>query len=409
MPSKREKIVFFYIIPILNVFFYVNTNLLQIYFPADIIYAGILTLLSVYFFLFIYKKNNISSIRIIFYFSILTLIMGIYTYIKHSYFDVKTLKIILSNFFFVFGFFIIKSERDYLAMLKGSFFAFCFFIINIVLYNYFGLGSSSAYNVDVDFRFGGQGINTVQLLPFFILSSTFLLTRKEYNYFYKSIVILIILFSLFILVFSTKRGSLLAVVFGFGYYFYKNKINLKGGLVLMLLLMGLFFLINQYSDQIESVYEKRETRINALTEKEGLETEGRFTEFLMIVDQIEKNPLSLLVGNGIGSEYFIPGNERMIHADFNVVFYSMGILGFAIFILFFIKIIKYLFWFKKYSTYEMKDNLITLAIMMILNLFFVGLSGSVHAIQNRSFSLFVIGGVLSLLNSQTVYSSNLKS
>ncbi len=408
MLSKREKFVFFYLIPLINVFFYINTNLLQNFFSSDILYAVMLIILSIYFFVNIYRKNKNDIIILLFIFSLLTFVMGTFTFLKYEYFDAKTFKIILSNFFFIFGFFIVKTEEDFVMMLKGSFFAFLFFILNILFYNYFGLGSSSAYNIDVDFRFGGQGINTVQLLPFFILSSVFLFQRKECNNYYKAIIILLIIYSSFVLVFSTKRGSLLAVILGFGYYLYKNKADFKSMFVIMFLLVGFFFLANKYSGQIESVYKKREERVNFLSSEKNLEDEGRYIELVMIINEFDRNPWGFIFGNGIGSEYFIPENKnkRMIHTDINMVFFSMGFIGLFVYTLFFWKVIKKLMWFNGYSSYELKNTLITISFVMIIDLFFVGLSGSLHVIQNRSFSLFYIGGALGLLQSHTFYPHN---
>lgn len=403
MLSPTEKLIFFYFIPLIHVFFYVNTNLLQNIFSSDILYAAILVILSLYFFLNIYRKKKNGTITLLFTFSLLILLMGTFTYLKHEYFDIKTIKIILSNFFFVFGFFVVKTEEDFVMMLRGSFFTFILFVLNIFIYNYFGFGTASAYNVDVDFRFGGQGINTVQLLPFFILSSLFFFPRKECNKFYKIIIILLITYSSFLLVFSTKRGSLFAVILGFGYFFYKNKANLKVIFIVVFLLAGLFFLVNKYSNQIESVYEKREERVNFLADEKNLQEEGRYIELIMIINEFKRNPWGFFWGNGIGAEYFIRGNKRMIHTDFNMIFYSMGFLGLIIYILFFWSIIKKLLWFNKYSNYELKNTLVTMAFIMIIDLMFVGLSGSFNVIQNRSFSLFYVGSALGLLQSHTFY------
>lgn len=402
MLSTKEKIVFFYIVPIINSFFYINTNLLQNQIPADIIYAIFLMFISIYFFLFIYKRNNDIIIKNIFWFSLLSFIMGIYTYISHGYFDVKTIKIILANFFFVFGFFAVKTEKDFLYLLKGTFFTFCFFVLNIFIYNYFELGTKTAYNIDVDFSFGGQGINTVQLFPFFILSTLFFFNHKECKFIYKIIIIIIIIYSSFILFFSTKRGSILSVIVGFAYYIYKSKVNMKVLLVFVFLSIGMYILVYKYYYQIESIYQKRSERINVLFERESVETEGRYMELKMIINQFKLNPASLIMGNGIGSEYFIDGNKRMIHMDINMVFYSMGIIGLIIFVSFFLLLIKRLLFFKKHSAYKHKDKLILLANIMIINLIFIGLSGSLHVIQNRSYSLFVIGSVLGLLKTQAI-------
>jgi hypothetical protein len=179
--------------------------------------------------------------------------MGMFTYLKYEYFDVKTIKIILSNFFLIFGMFIVKTENDFAAMLKGSFFAFFLFVINIFIYNYFRLGTSTAYNIDIEFHFGGQGINTVQILPFFILSSLFFFPRDECNKLYKTIIVILITYASFLLVFSTKRGSLLTVILGLSYYLYKSKTKLKNIIVISFLLIGLFFLLGKYSNQIKSV------------------------------------------------------------------------------------------------------------------------------------------------------------
>lgn len=402
MLSKTEKFVFFYIIPLINVFFYINTNLLQNIFSSDILYAIILIIISLYFFLNIYKRKKNELIRILFLFSFITLVMGMFTYLKYEYFDVKTIKIILSNFFLIFGMFIVKTENDFAAMLKGSFFAFFLFVINIFIYNYFRLGTSTAYNIDIEFHFGGQGINTVQILPFFILSSLFFFPRDECNKLYKTIIVILITYASFLLVFSTKRGSLLTVILGLSYYLYKSKTKLKNIIVISFLLIGLFFLLGKYSNQIKSVYEKRKERVNFLANENNLQEEGRFIELEMIINKFKGNPWSFILGNGIGSEYFIPGNERMIHADFNMIFYSMGFLGLAVYIIFLLIIIKKLLWYSKYSDYQLKNTLITLSFLMIIDLIFVGLSGSLHVIQNRSFPLFYIGGALGLLQSQTI-------
>ncbi len=406
MLSKTEKFVFFYLIPLMNVFFYINTNLLQNIFSSDILYAIILIIISLYFFLNIYKRKKDELISILFVFSIIILIMGTFTYLKYEYFDVKTIKIILSNLFLIFGMYVVKTEKDFVAMLKGSFFAFLLFIINIFIYNYFSLGTSTAYNIDVEFSFGGQGINTVQLLPFFILSSLFFFQRDECNRFYKIIIILLITYSSFLLVFSTKRGSLLAVILGFGYFFYKNKANLKTILIVVFLLAGLFFLVNKYSNQIESVYEKREERVNFLADEKNLREEATYMEQIKIINEFNRNPWGYFLGNGIGAEYFISGNKSMIHADFNMIFYSMGFLGLIIYILFFWIIIKKLLWFNKNSNNKLKNKLVTIAFIMIIDLLFVGLLGSFNVIQNRSFPLFYIGSALGLLQSYTFYPQN---
>lgn len=181
-------------------------------------------------------------------------------------------------------------------------------------------------------------IYIIPVIVFLAIHYTLSNTNNNKSWGLKMCDITFILINICILLINTRRtavGMLLGAIII--YSFYNRKLLLKMAVLLCVVIAGLIISYPLYGDKLTAQLEKRD-RIQHL---DTYEDEGRYLETIYIIDYHEKNKniaemlfgVKLFDTYDFGLKYF--GRERPIHSDINMLFFSTGLIGIFIFILFF--------------------------------------------------------------------------
>lgn len=155
----------------------------------------------------------------------------------------------------------------------------------------------------------------------------------------KSIDITFILINVCIVLINTRRTALAMLLAAILIYsFYNRKLILKMVSLLFIVIAGLILSYPLYEDRLSAQLEKRERIVHVDT----YEDEARILETLYIMDyhNRHKDVMEVLYGIKLfdtydfGLKYF--RRDRPIHSDINMIFFSTGLVGIIIFMMFFI-------------------------------------------------------------------------
>jgi hypothetical protein len=389
---------------------HVSINYLNKYFPANIVYAFFLVSVFLYFAPG-WKWNRISLMISIFCLDMV--LLGYYNYLSHNYFPTKILKIIFASFFFNLTFYYVRSVIDFWRIIKIMLFSYVVIIVGIVVLNLLGIRGGEVYNADVDVSFGGQGVNTAQVIPIFLLILVlfFVLKRKTLSKFSNIILVASFFIGLLVLIASTKRGAMLGVAFGLISYLIMSRKKKRLIFLASFLMLILFFGLTYYSGTIGKMYKARESSFD-ISNTGGIEKEGRLKELTLTIDDMKgKGFMRAVFGAGMGSEHSIFNTKRMFHVDYFSLLNGAGILGL------FLHLFIYYLLYKEQKKYEGLEKYYPFVreirgiyVSLIIFMLILGLAGSIHNVAYRAYSLLFFGASLglfrTLLNEQKAIVSN---
>lgn len=241
------------------------------------------------------------------------------------------LKFVIPYFFYIIGFNVVSSSKAFNELVGKLWLFTAYFAVYIVIVNTFTIGTSLYPG---GLKVGYYSLNGLYVPTFSILLIIF---------YYRSIPtkrqrILGIFFSIIcviILIILLKRTLILILLVGLFFYFIKTfslkRIISTAVFVSVLVVAGYFFR--------GSFIESLESRSSRFDKEYELTQEGRFTEIFFIYDYMTEKPMSLVWGTG---EPFndrktvskIYGADREAHNSFIRLFWSAGVIGLSLFIIF---------------------------------------------------------------------------
>ena len=200
--------------------------------------------------------------------------------------------------------------------------------------------------------------------------------------------------ALFVIIFSLKRGAILALICAtLAYLVYTGK-RTKTAVRFVLVGLLMIFILN---NNIESFYKRFESRT---TERNELQNEGRYKEIFYIFQEFENsNPVEIMFGNEpfnsdvVMAKYF--GRKRRLHVDYNILLHGAGIFGLSIYLIIYFNLFKIARRMKRksintISEYSNKENFALVISILILSLV-MGFSGGLQFISYRVMLFLAIG------------------
>lgn len=156
------------------------------------------------------------------------------------------------------------------------------------------------------YRFGVEGLR-------YAIVTFFICTAKKINYSHRKILILCIILSI---IASGNRQTIASVFVTYCYYLlYKNNVKNK---ILYILLICCTVLI---------LYSFKDTFFGSLANvSEDLES-GRSFSYIYYFNEYISNPISILIGNGVGHESSAYGNDIIYFNNKRVILADIGMLG----------------------------------------------------------------------------------
>ncbi len=289
-----------------------------------------------------------------------------------------------------------KIQSDILFY-KIIFFTNVIAIIYIIYCSIFQVGFP--YYRDPILFYGGLRLFGFYLFVFSIPLFFIMLSKRVYG---KFTIIFVMAVMVLLILLSMKRSFILIAAFQFLLYFsffvYRRK-YLSGIIAFSIVL---FILTYAFSDEIKSMVEVRALRIET-----GIQEEGRYLEFLILYDEQVRSgdAVALLLGKdlfkdkgnfGKRSNVDLKTEERYLHSDFALLFFSLGLIGFLIYLrVFYILYRKY----KKFRKITAHDNeeirLLSYAFLALFTSLIINSAiDGFFIFFSRSFSFYVLGFIL---------------
>lgn len=162
--------------------------------------------------------------------------------------------------------------------------------------------------------------------------------------------------------FAVSRTWALSVVFCIIFYFIFQRENKKVGYAILIALVGLMFCFLSKNDAILNVFIERFTG-------DDIETGGQRTTLFSLYNAfLLEHPINLLFGTGAQQYKEVTGIFNSTHNGLQQIWLSYGIIGFLIFMLCYIKLLKKFYSQKQYMAFmPMAITFIYLQTIQVLN------------------------------------------
>lgn len=392
---NRRIYFFLMILPIFNALMLSSVNYIKDAIPISAIRGLIHILIIIYFF----KNSNPkhSVLKIIYLFSLDIFLMGLITYIRYNTFDLNVIKIIIANLFFAFGYQFVKDDYSLKIFSRGMVYTLSTIILFIIISSILGLKARQVY-ANIGVNFGGMGVNITKTIVLFLLMIPLFLKVLNNNNILRKVIVILIFMSLIVIVLGMKRGAFLGLISGFSVYFFITKRKIR--FIRYLSVFGIILVLASpfYMDKLVAVYEVRSANFS-IDEEENLDNEARFHEIIKVTsDFIVKNPINMIFGEGIASEFYYYNTKRMFHIDFTSLLHGTGLLGIFLYYYFYVlyfKRIKRLYVYNKNN--QLVQEIFAVSVSLMIATLFMMLSGFYHGIDNRAFFLLFLGGMMGYL------------
>jgi O-antigen ligase len=295
---------------------------------------------------------------------------------------------------------LINTEERFKILLKAPILLSIIYIITTVVANYFHVG------VNFYDRGGKEGILmigsgqlyapavSVTIFPLFV-------DYKKVSNFKKRILFVIGVITVFLLILSLRRTTILIVITGLSTYYIFNKNVKKYVLIIFSILLLAVVLFPVYENILmEQLRFRQKVFFN---ESYDVEREGRFQELTFIVKDMKQGGLAqVLFGkelfNSIGHYGAWKYGNRMIHVDFSRILHGSGILGLLLYLFFLFQVFKVYYKNRKKSSVSIFNSLFySLFVLLIL----ISFSGQMYAIAFRSMLFIFLGALTRRLTYKT--------
>jgi hypothetical protein len=269
------------------------------------------------------KKNPLNSTTLFYVFYLLVVSL-LSSNLQESVVD-GFLKISLSLLMIPVGLHLGKMQDK--QMIKPFMWVVALLLLNYVFSQVFKLGVS-IYDEDSFYKGGATAAAPIVIaLALLIMFNAFNTGSLPYA---KIISIVLVSAGIFVILLSVKRGAIAALGAGFLIYILNTSKKSASLVSLLFVAAGLYLLLMQYSEVLE-------TRIAArTTERNELENESRYIETFYVLNEMsESNPLKILFGNEafnsaeVMQKHF--GRVRQLHVDYNILLHGTGIFGFVLY------------------------------------------------------------------------------
>jgi O-antigen ligase len=295
------------------------------------------------------------------------------------------------------GYYYISSREVLFQLSKIILIILAIFSVNTIISNYLQLGVSDY--LEGSLYFGGGRVNITKTMVVGLISAPiYLFWEKSYIKKYIAIVIYLITFSICLV--GIKRSVLLTMILGllifivFGPSLLRSAKYYIFGVLIVLLTYPL------YGDVFVDRFQSRQDQF--AVNDEVLESEGRYLEIESVTSAIENGSWKhKLIGSEVFNDREFFDTRRMLHTDYMILLNGTGIIGFTLWLLMYLIIIKE----KKRKYRQLKKTefikiLNAVFWMLIASQFLLSISGSVYDITLRSFLFVMIGAVLGVLNNE---------
>jgi hypothetical protein len=286
---------------------------------------------------------------------------------------------------------ICKSDKEFFILLKNTFYAIVFFTFFMIISNTFNIGYDQ-YKGGFE---SGFTFEKIFFLSFGLLIMPMYLTYIQPHKRFFSI--MIIVFSFVLIVINMNRSSLIIVLIGVLVYliFKRNKPKQ----IFYILTLSLLFLFGLYLFR-DTLTRQYKARIEIIEKRKGIENEGRFMEFQIIIPESIEGK-TVFFGKEAFNSTGHYGNgvflDRPLHVDLMIIYFGFGLLGIVLYLFIFYKLFQNIFKYKMYKEKLFFYNLLfILFLSFLLGRFAVLFSGGLLVSSYNSLVFIYLGTIVSI-------------
>ncbi len=284
----------------------------------------------VLYFIFMYFKTGISkqNFPIIVFLLYLLVKVLMSSNILTSINQYATLFIAMSVFPVAFKYF--NNFKGFIIISKISFLFLIFYLLNLVISNFFLESSFKGYFLENDetvWHTGNiftNGLNSVAFLSVAAPIIIPFIRRKRQ----KKLYIILLIIAIVTVLISFKRVSILAIPTGYMVILFLNRDLIKTSKYIILMLFFLIVTFTMYSNIIEQQFQAREQ-----TFTRTISYEPRYVETILVWNQalsfssISESLFGKELFNSVNNYGLTIDKKRMIHVDYNQLLHGAGFLG----------------------------------------------------------------------------------
>jgi len=384
--AKQLKYHSIIVIALLNVI----TAISSAYFPEGEVHSGIIRAIIMIGFLAYYipKLDYDATTKIIIIYLVYLLVLTPFssniertfsTYIKHG--------ISLMMFPIAYSYFKNINNIVYLCILTVA--SLSLFILNYIIAQYLGIGSTPYYEGGV--YLGGGGVQQTYLIVYFLLIIPiffqFTIPSKL-----KNIIYIIYPVAIIPLLLIGRRGAILGFLIGVLVYLFFTYRKSKAILMIVIVVLSAIFAINIFHEQFTGILEHR---MRGIEEPERI---GRFAEYYWAKDLIrDKGYRHALFGSELFNYQSISGGRRPLHNDFTTFLIGAGIVGLSLYIFIYVTMMANYRRNERYiNSYSIRKELRAVLYSLIAAGFVISISGQYYVISALAILFILLGAILGI-------------
>jgi len=292
------------------------------------------------------------------------------------------LKFVLGVIMLPIGYYYINSIARLELLLKILLITLGLHILNIIIANFFRLGTSDY--LDETFYFGAGRVNITKniLILVIMMPVTMLFIRR-----YRKAITAVYIIAFLITVIGIKRSVLISAAAGIVTYLAVKQrftLLLRTVAAIAVLLIVMMFVFPDFIDLFRSRFEARGERVEL--SEETIETEGRLSETETVFSAWRTGSFRhKLIGSEVFNDRLYFDTPRMLHTDYMIILNGSGLIGLFLWFYLFVRIIReknrYYRGLKNHILFrEMNAVFWVLLVAQIV----LSVSGTIYAIELRS-------------------------
>jgi hypothetical protein len=304
-------------------------------------------------------------------------------------------KITIPILYFTVTYNIIRSSGDLKKLNISLIIVLIIYSITTFYFNFIGVGGKQ-YGEDQLMDTGPLGGATFTVFSYGLLLVPIFIYTKTIS---KINILLLVIVSVFLLLFNLSRMPIMAVLFGFFVYLVVSY-EFRHRYLRYIVIVGFIMLFFSpfYLDTLESQFSIREGRYDV----DSYETEDRFLETEIVFASVFsfEDPITSFFGkeiyNSVG--HWGEGRLRGIHVDYNALLHGTGIIGLVLYLAIF-----YQMWIvyrnaRKRKGFESFKILNSAFVVILFVQFLISISGQFYVLTFRTIGFLYLGALLSLIN-----------
>jgi hypothetical protein len=250
----------------------------------------------------------------------------------------------------------------------------------------------------------------VYAIPIFII----MLSKKMFP---RSILIVLIAIMILLLILSGKRAYIIISSIQLIIYFLMFSLRRRYFSMIITVSIALVAIVYSFRSEISNILLVRETAI-----QRNIQDEGRYKEYVILYQEqiLSDDFIDLLLGKdlfnnrgkfGKTADVELNTEERYLHSDFSLLFFSLGLVGFIVYIrIFYLIFMKYRRFRKMADTRNDEMRLFNYGFLVVfISIIINSAIDGYFVFFSRSFAFFLLGFMLARISILNNYYQSLTS